>query len=532
MKRYLLPFVALTMVLLGLGILIERPAATAQKIDRGTFRSYLTSEPSNLDPARGVDVNEGNVQAKMFDALVQYDSAMNLVGALAESWEVQDDGKTYLFRLRPGVLFHNGQPLTAKDVVFSLDRLLEPAVKSPRTWVLEKVVGARDRLEGKSQAVAGIVAQDEMTVKISLSESFSPFLSLLSMPAAYILPEGCAREIAAKTFFEKPYGTGPFKMVSRERDSFILLAANEQYYGKTPMVSEIEFRIIPESMKAEMEFESGNIDILQLFPSNYDRFKAKSECAPNIRDIPAMNVFYVGFNNQKPPFNDPRVRRALNMMVNRQAIIKAVFKGRGVAAKGSIPPGILGYSETLDGYSYDPEKGLALLKEAGYDQKHPLEFELFQKSSQASLEITRLIQGDLKRHGVRVTLRPMEWSALKDAIDKGEALAFYLSWYGDYPDGENFLYPLFHSKNWGSGGNRARFKSDSVDAMLNQALKIQDPKKRAEAYHEVNRLVVGEAPWLYLWHCQESYVLGANVEALEFSPLFLVDKGLTTKMRQ
>jgi len=293
----------------------------------------------------------------------------------------------------------------------------------------------------------------------------------------------------------------------------------------------MELRIIPESLKAEMEFESGHLDILQLSPSNYERFQELPEMAMRIHNIPAMNVYYVGFNNQQAPFNDVRVRQALNYLVNRKVILEAVFRGRGVPARGSIPPGILGYTEDQKGFSYNPKKGEELLAEAGYSKKNPLQFDLFQKSSQGAFEITRLLQGELKKHGVEINLRPMEWSALKDAINKGEAPSFYLSWYGDYPDGENFLYPLFHSKNWGSGGNRARFKNEKVDEMIQVSLEIQDPEKRADAYAKINKVITSEAPWVYLWHCSESYLLGKNVAALEFSPLYFCDKGLTIKMR-
>jgi len=532
MKRKLLSTASICFILAMVGILATLPGGTAQKVVGGTFRGYLTSEPSNLDPARGVDVNEGNVQAKIYDALVKYDEKMDLVGNLAESWNISDEGRTYTFKLRSGVKFHDGQPFTAKDVVFTLDRVLDPKVHSPRTWVLEKILGAKERAEGKSAIVTGIEVLDELTVKITLTESFAPFLSMLSMPACYILPSGSVKAITDKSFFDKPYGTGPFKLIGRERDSYIRLAANDDYYAGRPQVGLIELRIIPESLKAEMEFESGNLDILQLFPSNYDRFQAKSESAGKISDVAAMNVYYVGFNNQKHPFNDVKVRKALNYLINREVILKSVFKGRGSPAHGSIPPGILGYSEKLAGYEYSVKTGLDLLKQAGYGAHKPLKFDLFQKSSQAAFEITRLIQGELKKHGVIVTLRPMEWSALKDAIDKGEAPAFYLSWFGDYPDGENFLYPLFHSKNWGSGGNRARFKNEFIDQMISAAIKIQDPQKRGEAYDQINKLIVDEAPWLYLWHCNESYLTGPEVESMVFSPLFSSDKGLSMRMRQ
>jgi len=529
MKRVVLSTAAVVLVFLVIGLCSDKPAGTAPRFG-GSFRGYLTSEPANLDPARGVDVNEGSVQAKIFDGLVRYDESMNLVGNLAESWEITPDGLKYTFKLRHGVKFHDGQGLTAKDVLFSFERILDPKTGSPRTWTLEKVRGAKERLDGKTESVAGLSCSDAYTVCIVLSEPFAPFLSLLTMPACFVLPSGAVSEIAKKRFFEKPSGTGPFKIVSRERDSFIRLEANTEYHGPKPHVAAIELRIIPESLKAEMEFDSGNLDILQLNPSNYDQFNRRPDCSGRIHEVPAMNVFYLGFNNQTVPFNDVRVRRALNMLIDRPAILKSVFHGRGEPAHGSIPPGILGYSDKSTGYGFDPAKGRQLLAEAGYGPKKPLKFELFQKSSQAAFEITRLLQGELKKYNVEVNLRPMEWSALKDAINRGEAPSFYLSWFGDYPDGENFLFPLFHSRNWGAGGNRARFKSDSVDSMLDEALRIQDAGKRAQAYDTVNRMVFEEAPWLYLWHSPESFLLGPNVTDMTFSPMFSYDKGLTVKV--
>lgn len=531
MKRILFSMVVIGLMAFSANLILNSPARTNTSDGSGIFCTYLSSEPANLDPARGVDVNEANVQAKIFDGLVRYDEQMKLVSALAESWTVTSDGKEYIFKLREDVHFHNGQKLTAADVVFSLDRVLDPAVASPRTWVLEKVEGAAERMKGASAKVTGITQLDEYRVSIKLVSPFAPFMSLLTMPACYILPHQSSAAITDKSFFEKPVGTGPFKIVERVRDSYIRLVANQAYVGVKPHLAEIELRIIPENMKAEMEFESGNLDLLQLYPSNYQRFRADPDHKTRIHDVPAMNVFYVGFNNQMPPFDDARVRKALNLLIDRQKIIDAVYQGRAVAAKGSIPPGILGYNKEAVGYGYNPEEGLRLLKEAGYTRKNPLSFDIYQKSAQAAFEITRLIQGELKKHNVNVNLKPMEWSALKDSINKGEAPAFYLSWFGDYPDGENFLYPLFHSNNWGSGGNRARFKNSEIDRMIEEAVKIQDADMRAEAYDRINRRVYDQAPWLYLWHCSESYLTSPRVSNIDFSPLFFCDKALTISVK-
>lgn len=531
MKRILFSMVFVGLMAFSANLILNSPARTNTAVGSGIFSGYLSSEPANLDPARGVDVNEAGVQAKVFDGLVRYDEKMKLVGNLAESWSVSADGREYVFKLREDVIFHNGQKLTAADVVFSLDRILDPGVASPRTWVLEKVEGAAERMNGSAAAVVGIAVVDDYRVSIKLVSPFAPFMSLLTMPACYILPHESAEAIKNRTFFEKPAGTGPFKMIERVRDSYIRLVANERYVGTQPRLAELELRIIPENMKAEMEFESGNLDLLQLYPSNYQRFRADPVQQARIHDVPAMNVFYIGFNNQMPPFDDVRVRKALNMLIDREKIIEAVYQGRAVAARGSIPPGISGSNLSGKGYDYNPEEGLRLLKEAGFNRKNPLKFDIYQKSAQAAFEITRLLQGELKKHGVQVNLKPMEWSALKDSINKGEAPAFYLSWFGDYPDGENFLYPLFHSNNWGSGGNRARFKSGEVDRMIEEAVRIQDADLRGQAYERINSKVYEQAPWLYLWHCSESYITSPRVSNIDFSPLFFCDKALTLSVK-
>lgn len=529
MKRILWANFLLLMIVLLVSSFTGCCDSNTKKIE--VFSTYISSEPSNLDPARGVDVNEAVIQSRIFNGLVRYNEKMELVPDLAESWEISSDGKEYIFNLRRGVTFHNGQKFTSKDVVFSLDRILDPKVASPRTWVLEKILGAKERINGESETTLGIASVSDFKVSIRLAEAFAPFMSLLTTPACYILPSESKELFNSSDFFHKPVGTGPFKLSERVRDSYIYLRANENYFLSKPKVESILVRIITENLKAELEFESNNLDMVQLYPSNYDRFKAKKEYSDKIIDIPALNTWYIGFNNQEPPFDNPKIRKALNLLVDREKIIKAVYSGRAVPAIGSIPPGISGYTDEDSGIGFNPEQGIKLLAEAGYNQSNPLTFQLYQKAQQSSFEVTRFLQGEFKKYGVNVEIKPLEWSALKDAINKGEAKAFFMNWFGDYPDGENFLYPLFHSKNWGSGGNRARFKNDEIDALLENAVRITDEKLRAKAYDEINRKIVDQAPWVYLWHCSESYVVSPRVENIDFYPMFFCDKGLTISLK-
>lgn len=516
---------SLSIMLLFIGTIFFVGCSDSENFDNDTFTMYLPSEPTNLDPARGVDVHEAKVQSKIFDGLIKYNSKMQLVGCLAENWQISEDGTVYKFNLKKGVIFHDGTLLKAKDAVYSLNRLLSPKVASPRRWVLEKV------------AENGIKAIDDYTLEIKLAEPFAPFISLLTMPSCYILPADKlenANDAQISAFFEKPCGTGAFSVTERVRDSHIILEANNKYHGKKAEIKKMIIRVIPENMKAEMEFESGSIDMLALGTSNYAKYKAQEKYKNKITDVATLNVYYVGFNNRVAPFSDVRVRQALNMLIDRDSIIKSVYSGRAVAAKGSIPPGIGGYDANLKGYTYNLEEAKRLLNEAGYccggeengkNGLKTLEFDFYHRAQQDSFEICRFIQGELKKAGVVANLKSMEWSALKDAINKGEAPAFFMNWFADYPDGENFLYPVFHSKNLGSGGNRAGFINPEIDKMLDECVKITDTEKREAVYAQINAKVVEQVPWIYLWHSSESFLLGDRVKHMEFSPVYFCDNG-------
>lgn len=502
-----------------------KPAATAN-----VFMTYLTSEPGLLDPAKASDVNAATVMAKLYNGLLRYDENMKLVTDLAESYEVSEDSTEFVFRLRPDIYFHNGQKLTAADVAYSFERILDPQTASSRVWVLERLLGAKEKLEGKADYTEGITALDDHTVILKLEEPFAPFLSLLAMPACYVLPSESAASIKNKTFFEKPAGTGPYILEDRVVDNYIKLKTNPAYFAQKPKVDGITIRIILENLRAEIDFERGALDLLQLYPSSYARFRANPKHASRINEIPALNVFYIGLNNQKPPFDNPKVRKALNMFIDRDLIIKELYSGTCTKAIGSIPPGVAGYSPEPNDIAYNPETGLKLLEEAGYNQDNPLKFTIHRRTSQSAAEITQLIQGELQKHGIVVEIQPIEWNAMKEAIEKSETQAFYLSWFGDYPDAENFLYPLFHSKNFGSGGNRAMFKDEEIDKALEEAVKENDETARNAMYSNINAKVADLAPWIYLWHTNETYVTSERVASMKFYPLFFCDKGLTVSL--
>jgi peptide/nickel transport system substrate-binding protein/oligopeptide transport system substrate-binding protein len=490
-----------------------------------------------------VDVAGGAVAAKLFNGLVRFGEGSEIIPDLAEGYTVSRDGRVYTFRLKKGVRFHNGRELRAADVKYSFERVLDPKTGSPRTWLLDRITGAREFMEGADSDVKGIRVLDEYTVEIVLGEPFGPFLNLLGMPSAYIVPR---EEIEKGEFPSHPVGTGPFKLKDWKRGRELVILANEGHFSGRPNVNGIVYRIIPEELTTIAEFESGNLDIIGLPSTEFKRYSESPKWRGLIKKAPGLNTFYLGFNCQRPPFNDRRVRQALNYAVDRERILKTILEGRGELARGPVPtflkikttphlnplplmgeegkgvPSPLAGEGQGGGYSYNPEKARSLLKEAGYEN---LRFKIYQSADQETVDIMEVVQQYLKKVGVEAEIVQLEWSAFKDAVNKGEADSFWLSWRADYPDPENFLFPVFHSSNWGPAGNRARFSDKGFDRLIEDAQKEPGKDRREELYMGAENRVIEEAPWLFFWHRNDYIIHQPWVSGVKLYPIYNADKG-------
>lgn len=482
----------------------------------------LSSDITTLDPAMIVDVAGGAVSAKIFNGLVRFDEDSKTIPDLAESFSISKDGKVYTFRLRKGVRFHNGRELRADDVKYSFERVLNPGTKSSRTWLFDRISGAGEFMDGTAAHVHGIKALDDYTVEIEIKEPFGPFLSLLAMPPAYIVPqEEVEVKEDRKDFSSHPIGTGPFKIKEWKRGRELILSANDDYFLGIPKIRGVIYRIIPEELTAIAEFESGNLDVMGVPSTEFRRYSESPRWRGLIQKSHGLNTFYLGLNCQKPPFNDRRVRQALNFAIDRERILKTILEGRGELASGPIPPVLMenGNKE----YTYNPEKARTLLKEGGYTKG--FEFRIYQAPDQDTVDIMEVVQQYLKDIGIRAEIVQLEWSAFKEAINKGEADSFWLSWKADYPDPENFLFPVFHSSNWGSAGNRARFKDPGIDKLIEDAQREPDEKKRLYYYSEAERRVTEEAPWVFFWHKNDYIIHQPWIKGIKSYPIYNADKG-------
>ncbi len=481
----------------------------------------LKKNPTTLDPAKIVDLDSARIAAKLFNGLVCFDNSLSVVPDIAASWRVSDDGLTYHFNLKKGVRFFNGREVTASDFAFSFRRVLDPATRSPRTWVLSRIKGAVQFMTGEHNEVAGIRVKGPYELEITLEEPFAPFISFLGLTAAYVV----AREEVQRwqeDFGFHSSGTGPYILKEWQHNQFLLLGANKNYFNTAPLLSGIYYKIVPEDFTALVEFEKGDLDILpEILASEYKRFAGDARWQPYIKMAQSLNTYYLGLNCQVAPFNDKRVRKAMNLAIDREKILATLMEGRGTGARGPLPPLLRG-GPAPQGYPYNPARAIKLLQEAGYPQGFVMT--LYQTADVENLDICQVIQSYLRDVGIDARIVQLEWSTFLDVVARGEATSFWLSWWADYPDAENFLFPLFHSKNWGPGGNRSRFKNERIDTLLSQAVVTLDDAKRRSLYHIAEEIIIDEAPWVFFWHKSVGCIHQPWVKGYTMKPLAVMEK--------
>lgn len=478
----------------------------------------LNSNPTTLDPALIVDVSGATIAAKLFNGLVKLNSNLQIVPDIAERWTISSDGRTYTFYLKKGVRFLNGREVTAEDFKFSFERVLSPDFNSPNTWVLEKIEGAKDFIKGKAKNVRGIEIADRYILKIRLSEPFSPFLGLLTMTAAYVVPK---EEASREDFSTNPSGTGPYILKRWSHNNELILESRKDYFEGQPSVKGIVYRIIPEDLTAITEFELSNLDVLNLPASAIKKYINDKKKKEWILSGAGLNIYYLGINCSKPPLNNPLLRQAIATAIDRKKILETIYEKRGILAEGIIPPDLKTWKNRVS-INYEPEKSKELIKKSGY-RGEPLFFYVTQ--DQDVIDIAEVIQEYLRKVGLNIRIKQLEWSAYKEALIKGEEHLFWLSWWADYPDAENFLFPLFHSSNMGAKGNRTIYKNPEVDRLIEVGRRTIDIKKRSALYERAENLIIKDLPVIPFWHKKEFYIIQPWIEGFKIVPVYSIDKG-------
>jgi peptide/nickel transport system substrate-binding protein/oligopeptide transport system substrate-binding protein len=473
----------------------------------------------------------GSIAAKIFNGLIRLDEKLNIVPDIAGSWTVSPDGRTYTFHLRKGVRFSAGREVTSRDFRYSFERVLTPRTKAPLTWVLDKIEGADEFIAGKAARVRGIGTPDDRTLVLTLKKPFGPFLSLLTMTTAYVVPQEEVERLG-HDFGTHPSGTGPFVLLEWKHGQGLTLAAKEDYFEGKPKLIGIRYRVIPEDLTAVLEFETGGLDALLIPSSEYRRFTSDPKWSDRVYGRTGLDTYYLGLNCTRRPFTDRRVRQAVNLAIDCERILNTVFEKRGVLAKGPVPPGLWKYGMgpgTGAGYPYDPEKAKKLIAEAGVAGSR---ITIYISADPEVLDIMEVVQGYLSQAGITADIRQLDWSAFKQAVNIGEPDAFWLSWWADYPDPENFLFPLFHSASVGPAGNRTRCLDPELDRLIETAEGTVDEKKRYALYRTAEDRIIDNAPWVFMWHRSDFYVVQPWVEDFRIYPIYSIDKGMDMLVRK
>jgi peptide/nickel transport system substrate-binding protein len=502
----------------------KRPREASSQVTQapaigGTYRRPLANDPSSLDPANIVDTYGVAVANQIFDGLVAFDAHLNVVPALARSWSASRDGLVWTFHLRKGVQFHNGREMSAEDVVYSLSRLLDPAVGSRNSPLLDKVKGAGEFRAGTTKVLEGIKAIDRYTVEVSLSEPFLPFISILGMAHTSIVPRDEGERLGPD-FGTAPVGTGPFRFVHWVWGQEILLETNKHYFGGRPALDRVRFVIFPGGTQSVMlkAFEQGELEESPLTP---DRRKEFLEAATyKVIRKPTLSLLLYGFNLERPPFQKREVRQAFNYAIDKIRLNQEVYGGLYVVARGILPPGMPGYSPEVQGYDYDPARAKMLLAEAGHPggkNLTPVTLSTSSKSVGVRAE-SQIIQNYLAALDVQVDFQEAnDWPTFRGALEQGDVQLFRYSWHADYPDPDNFLYPLFHSAGQ---RNYYRYHNPAVDKLLDDARRETDDLHRVKLYREAEQLILQDAPAVMLLHYTyesvfQPYVEGVVVSALD-----------------
>ena len=465
-----------------------------------TLVCQFMTDPPSLDPAHSTDTTSGTATALIFDGLVDLDPlTLKVVPAVARSWDISEDRLTYTFHLRRDVKFHNGREVKAGDFLYSFERTLDPDTASERAWVLEFIKGANEVHAGKAKKIEGVRVLDDYTLSTTLTHPYPLFLQLLTMDAATPVP----REVAEKwgdDFVDHLVGCGPYKFVRFKRYAIVELEAFDDYYEGRPKIDRIEFKVIPRTEVALMSYLDGQLDILENLPTG--RVKEMQRKYPEeVKIWPILGVYYIGINNQEPPFKgNLKLRQALNYAINKKAICDVITEGVCTPAMGILPPGIPGYNPNLTGYPYDRERARRLLAEAGYPGGRGLEnIKLWYNIDQGHERICTQVQNDLEDVGIKTTLRNLDWGSYLKACEDGEPLLMRMGWIADMPDPENFLYILLHSEKIGST-NYSRYINPAFDELVENAMHTADPEERIALYQKAEKMAVDDAVWIFVYY--------------------------------
>ncbi|HJR22273.1 MAG TPA: ABC transporter substrate-binding protein [Dongiaceae bacterium] len=519
MKRRLLGAVAAAALAFGFA-----NAATAK-----TLVYCSEGSPENFNPQINTTGTSFDTAYPVFNKLVEFiPGTTELQPALAESWDVSDDGKVYTFHLRKGVKFHArggfspSRELTADDVIATFNRMWK---KDDAYHAVSG--GAYDYFNdmGMPDLLSSIDKVDDHTVKMTLTKPESPFVANLAMDFAAIhskeYMDAMLKAGTPEKVDQEPIGTGPFIWANYRKDDRIIYNANVNYFrGKQP-IDRLVFSITPDQATREARLEAGECDVIP-YPNPANVAKLKENPNLQVLEQEGLNVGYLAMNVKKPPFDNAKVRQAINMAIDKEAILAAVYQGAGKAAKNPIPPTIWSYDDSIEAYPYDPEKAKAMLAEAGVsDLQTDLWYMPVQRPYNPDAKrMAELMQADLAKVGITAELKTFEWGEYRKRLQEGEHQMGMLGWTGDNGDPDNFMGVLLSCGSARQGGqNVAKWCNEEFTKLIDDAKQISDVEKRTELYQQAQAIFHEDSPWVPIAHSVVHMPMSKKVSGYKVHPL-------------
>jgi oligopeptide transport system substrate-binding protein len=506
---------------------------TGEAADRegqpGGTAVHFISEPAFIDPVNAQESEGIEVVHNIFDGLVTFDPIdSEILPAVAESWEANEDGTVWTFNLRQGVMFHNGREVTAQDFKYAWERIVNPENESEIAYHLSAIQGFDEMQDGSGTELTGVRAVDDYTLEVTLSYAFGDFPYVTGHPSLGPVPQEAVEEGG---WADMPIGNGPFMMAEPwAHDQYIRVVRFDDYYGETALLDGVEFRIMQDEETAFLEFRAGNIDFtrvpsgqLEATIAQYGESEDGLEPSPGAQVLvgPETAIYYIGLQTDMPPMDNVDLRRAVSLAINRQAIADTVYEGSRTPAAGIVPEGVAGFQEDAWEYArYDQEEARQFLEQAGYPNGEGLdELVLGFNSGAGHEDVMQLVQADLAAIGIRTRFDSLEFAQYLDKLDEGNEYHLWrLGWLADYPIMDNFLYPLLTSD---SADNHARYSNPEFDNLVREARSITDEDERFAAYQEAEQLAGQDAPLVPIVNYRHRDIASERIRGLIFDPMGL-----------
>jgi ABC-type transport system substrate-binding protein len=481
----------------------------------------MNKNPVTYDPGRIQEPEDIDLISNIYEGLVSYNEKNEIVPQLAESFEAQQSGKVWIFKLRDAT-FHNGRKVTAQDFKWTLERNLDKDFGSPVAYnYLSDILGAKEMNEGQADTLRGVDVIDEKTLQITLDAPRPYFLGKITYPCAFVL---CKEAAGAEQIRQvsQMVGTGPFKVTDILPEQQINLAANADYYGGKPLVDKIERPIIKDPTTRLTKFRKGELDILNVQRSEVDAVRQDATLGKQLQFVPRPVVYYIGMNRSLyRPFQDVRLRRAFAMAIDRERIANDLLGGMPVA-HGLIAHGVVGYRENYEGLPYNPTEAKRLMAQAGHPNGRGLPpLEIYYREAQPdSRMVAEAVFASLKQNiGFPIKLRALEASVFFEKRNAGKLPGFFLSWGADYLDPQNFTTFLLRSD---SSMDFEKYKNIEFDRVGKEADETLDPDKRIKLYQQAEDILIQDVARVPLYYGRDSLLVSPKVTGLRMNLMGLL----------